>query len=172
MMDKKLAVALIVKPQGIKGEIKLKPLGNGPSELLDIKNVFLSESDENAVEVKKVWAYKDNAFMALEGITTRNEAETLRGKTVFIGIEDVKDLEEGVYYLSDLIGCMLKDENGNKLGSIKEILQNGSTDVYVVKGEKSFMMPALKKVIMNTDIASKTITVDEKALAEVTVYED
>jgi 16S rRNA processing protein RimM len=171
-MSRKIEVALVVKPQGIKGELKLKPLGDGASGLIGLKEVFLSKDAESPVSVTKSWRYKDNAFMALNGVTTRNDAEALRGKKLYIDVGDGGGLEEGVYYVADLIGCAIAGRTGKTLGTLKQVLQNGAADVYVVSGEKSFMMPALKRVIMSTDIEKKLITVDEEALAEVAVYED
>ena len=171
-MARKLAVAQVVKPQGIKGEVKLKALGNDAYGLTGVDEVYLSESSDKPVKVTKVWLYKENAFMALEGVTDRNQAETLRGKTLYVEMAEEEKLEEGQYYVADLIGCDITDESGKKLGTLKDILQHGAADVYVVEGETNFMMPALKKVIKHTDIKAKTITVDAKILSEVAVYED
>ena len=171
-MKRKIEAALVAKPQGIKGELKLKPLGDSASGLLELEEVFLSKNAESAVKVTRSWRYKESVFMALEGITTRNEAEALRGKKLYIDIGDGEELEEGFYYVADLIGCAIVDSKGKTIGELREVLQNGAADVYVVSGEKNFMMPALKRVIMATDVEKKLITVDEKALAEVAVYED
>lgn len=171
-MKRKIEVALVVKPQGIKGELKLKPLGDDASGLLGIKEVFLSKDEETPTKVTKSWRYKGNVFMALHGVTTRNEAENLRGKKLYIDMADAGELEEGVYYVADLIGCTVADSTGKTLGTIREILQNGAADVYVIEGGKNFMMPALKRVIMSTDIDKRIITVDETALSEVAVYEN
>jgi 16S rRNA processing protein RimM len=171
-MARKLAVAQVVKPQGIKGEVKLKSLGDDAYGLTEVDEVYLSENSEKSVKVTKVWIYKDNAFMALEGVTDRNQAETLRGKTLYVKMPKEYELEEGQYFVADLIGCAITDESGKKLGTLKDIMQHGAADVYVVEGERNFMMPSLKKVIMHTDIKAKTITVDAKVLSEVAVYED
>ena len=171
-MSRKIEIALVVKPQGIKGELKLKPLGDDASEIIGLKEVFLSKDADAAAKITKSWRYKDNAFIALDGVTTRNDAEALRGKKLYIDVEEAGALEEGVYYVVDLIGCAIVGNEGKSFGTLKEILQHGAADIYVVHGERNFMMPALKKVIMSTDIKGKTITVDEKALAEVAVYED
>ena len=171
-MARKLAVAQIVKPQGIKGEVKLKSLGNDAYGLAEVDEVYLSESSPKPVKVTKVWLYKGNAFMALQGVADRNQAEALRGKTLYVEMPEEDELEEGKYYVADLIGCAITDESGKKLGTLKDIMQHGAADVYVVEGEKNFMMPSLKKVIMHTDIKAKTITVDAKVLSEVAVYED
>ncbi len=171
-MARKLAVAQVVKPQGIKGEVKLKPLGDDAHSLTGVDEVYLSESSDKPVKVTKVWIYKENAFMALEGVTDRNQAETLRGTTFYVEMPENEKLEEGRYYVADLLGCAIADKSGEKLGTLKDILQNGAADVYVVEGERNFMMPALKRVIMSTDIKAKLITVDAKVLSEVAVYED
>ena len=171
-MKNKLAIAQIVKPQGIKGEVKLKSLGDGPDMLLDVEGVYLSGDMDKKVSVKKAWRYKDSVFMALDGISDRNQAEALRGQELYIDADDAAELEDGFYYVSDLIGCTIAGHEGTVLGVLKNILQHGAADVYVVEGEKSFMMPALKRVILKTDIETKTITVDEEALAEVAVYEN
>jgi 16S rRNA processing protein RimM len=171
-MARRLAAAQIVKPQGIKGEVKLKPLGDDAYDLTDIDEVYLSESSQNPIRVTKVWIYKKSAFMALEGVTDRNQAETLRGKILYVEMPQEYELDEGQFYVADLIGCDIADESGKKLGTLKDILQHGAADVYVVEGERNFMMPSLKKVIISTDIKAKIITVDAKALSEVAVYED
>jgi 16S rRNA processing protein RimM len=170
-MNNKIAVAKIVKPQGIKGEVKLKFLGNDPSELLDLEEVYLSEKSDESIKVLKAWRHKDGVFMALNGVTTRNEAEELRGTTLFIDAEDIEP-PEGEYYITDLIGCDIVLEGGEVLGKLQNILQHGAADIYEVKGARNFMMPALKKVIVTTDIDDKVITVNKEALAEVVVYED
>ncbi len=170
-MREKIAVAKIVKPQGIKGEVKLKFLGNGPSELLELEEVYLSKTSDEAIKVLKSWRHKDSVFMALEGVITRNEAEELRGETLYVNAEG-RELSEGEYYITDLIGCKIVDTEENVLGKLTNIFQHGSADVYEVKGDKNFMMPALKKVIKNIDIEAKIITLDPEALAEVIVYED
>ena len=86
-------------------------------------------------------------------------------------VDDV-ELDKDTHYVFDLIGCEIHDENGAKLGKVTDILQNGAADVYVVKGEKNFMMPAIKKVLMSVDTQSKVIVISSKTLAEVAVYED
>ncbi len=170
-MRKKIAVAVIVKPQGIKGEVKLKSLGNDPSELLSLKEVYVSEKAEKCTKVLKAWRHKDSVFMAIDGVLNRKEAEELRGVTLYTEADEA-ELNEGEYYIADLIGCKIVDSEEKTLGKLTNIYQHGAADVYEVKGEKSFMMPALKRVIINTDINAKTITVDSETLAEVIVYED
>lgn len=171
-MDKRFAVAIVIKPHGIRGEVKLKILGDNPSSLLDLKKVLFAEDAKDAMNITKSWQYKDTVCMAIEGIDSREKAEELRGKYLYTDMKNVKPLNEGSYYIKDLIGCTLQDEKGENLGEIRDILQHGAADIYVVKGDKNFMMPALKKVIINFNLEAKKITVKGETLSEVAVYEN
>lgn len=169
-MSRRLAVAIVTKPQGIRGEVRLKSLGD-TSILLGLDKVYPSKDGDDYYEIKKAWLNKQMVCVALSGVNTRNEAEELRGLELYMDVDDV-ELDEDTHYVLDLIGCEIHDENGAKLGKVTDILQNGAADVYVVKGERNFMMPALKKVLMSVDTQSKVIVISSKTLAEVAVYED
>ncbi len=171
-MKKRVAVAVVSKPHGIHGQVKLKSLGDEPSELLELTQVYLEEDAKDAVKINKSWQYKKEVCMELEGVISRDEAEKLRGKYLYIDMSEMPPLQEGRFYLNDLVGCIIEDDNGEKLGDLKEIFQHGAADVYSVKGAKNFMMPALKRVIISVDIKAKVIVVKKSALDEVIVYED
>ena len=114
---------------------------------------------------------KGFAYLLLSGITDRNQAEELRNAACCMEKPE-EDLPEGAYYISDLIGLSVKDTEGKLLGVLTEVIDTGAADVYVVKElGSSLMFPALKRVIVETDIAGKTMTVDAQSLSEVAVYE-
>ena len=81
-------------------------------------------------------------------------------------------LKEGAHYLRDLIGCTVQDDNDTKLGTLKNVMQHGAADVYVVKGDKNFMIPAIARVIVSVDIVSKVIVVNSQTIDEVIVYDN
>ena len=170
-MNNRLEAAIISKPQGIKGEVRVRPLVNDPKDLLDIDKLYTSDEGKEYYNINKAWQTKQMVCMKFDGIDTREDAELLRGLKLYID-KDMKSLQEDSYYLTDLIGCSLQDENGNELGILKDVLQNGSADVYVIEGKKNFMMPALKQVIMNVDIKKKAIIVNSIKLMESAVYEN
>jgi 16S rRNA processing protein RimM len=107
-----------------------------------------------------------------DGVDTRNDAETLTGSTLYLHREDLEAPDEGEHYIIDLIGLKVLDDEGNELGELKEIFQHGAADVYAVKGERSFMFPALKHVIQSVDLETGEIRVNAAALSEVIVYDD
>ena len=81
-------------------------------------------------------------------------------------------LDEGRYFIEDLLGCLVVLSNGNKVGTVVDILQYGAADVYMCEGEKNVSFPFLKDLVLAVDIQRQLITLDEKRFEEVCVYED
>lgn len=165
----KVVIGKILKPQGIRGEIKVLP--SIDDAYLDIKAVYL-EGRDGALTVEKCSLRGGFAFLHLEGVSDRNAAEALRGKRLSIDRVNL-NLEEGEYLVSDLLKCYIYDDKGDKLGRLTAVDNYGAADVYTAEdGKKVFrfpMIPALNRVV---DFENRRITVDGKTLAEVTVYED
>ena len=168
-----IEIAKAVKPHGIKGEVKLLHFCDGP-ESFDFETVYVKEGQKfNPVKVLNIRYDSKSVYVKLDIVKTRNDAEDIRGTLFYVEKGDYKSLPDDAFMLRDLVGIDVYDEDNNKLGQLKEILQNGAADVYVVKSkEKGFMFPALKHVIKSIDIDKKALIVDKKALSEVCVYED
>jgi 16S rRNA processing protein RimM len=147
---------VILGPHGVRGEVKVQPLTDFPQRFQTGSRLWLG-GEERTVERGR-WAGR-SVILKLQGIETRNEAETLRGAE--LTVPEVTELvEEGVYYLHDLIGLSVFDEQGAALGKLEEIFSTGSTDVYVVRGEKGeILLPALDDVITDVDIAGGRVAV-------------
>ena len=108
-------------------------------------------------------------FLGLKGIADRNAAELLRGKQLYVLREDAPVLEEGRYYIADLIGCSVVTETGEVLGKLTGIRQ-AATDIYTLEMDaKEVMFPAADGVITSVDVQGGTITVDKKRFYEVAV---
>ena len=164
-MDK-LNIAAVLKPQGIRGEIKVKVFLDDAEYMSDIKRVTVGDAEYAVLAVRP---QGDIAYLSLRGIADRNAAELLRGKQVYASREDLPPLEEGRYYIADLLDCEVLYESGEKVGVVSEVLP-AATDVYVLKtesGEVSFA--AAKGVITEVDTENKKITVNKKRFKEVSV---
>ena len=100
-------------------------------------------------------------LMKLKGINTPEEADLLRGSYLIINREDEEPLEEGTYYIVDLLGSEVYTDEDVLLGKLEDIYNTGSNDIYVVKDElgKQVLLPAISDVIKNIDIKNKKITV-------------
>ena len=161
-------IAKILKPQGIHGEVKVQLFSNDVEAFFE--RGFAYDKQGKRIEYTPVRSSGLNVIVRLEGINTRNDAERLRGVFLYLNREDFKELDEHEHYICDMIGAKVVDETGTNLGILKEILQHGAADVYVVKGDKNLMFPALKSVI--TSVADGQIVVNSKTLSEVAVYDD
>ena len=135
----------IVNTHGIKGEIKVLPWVDSPEDLVDFERCRIARKD---YEIELCRVQKTCALMKLVGINTVEDAQKLRGKTVLLYREDIDD---EVIFAAELINMDVFC-NGEQIGVITEVLDYPGNSVYVVKGEKSYMIPAVKEFILNTDM--------------------
>lgn len=165
-MENKLIIGEVLKPQGIRGELKVKPFTDSAENFRGLKRVFL---DGEEYKVLSVRVGGDAVFLGLRGVPDRNAAETLRGKEVSVPRDEAPEPEEGRYYIADLIGSEVVTQEGKPLGTLVFIRQ-AQTDIYTLaQGEKEILFPAVKGVITDIDLIRKRITVCEKRFNEVAV---
>ena len=171
-MKKFLMIGQIVKPQGVRGEIKVLPLTDDPERYLDLEYVFLDEKGETQLEVTGARIREGFAYITLDGITDRDQVERMRNLFLYIDRANAAPLPEGRYYVADLIGMQVSDDKGNDLGKLVDLMQAGGNDVYEVKGKRVFRFPAIKKVLKNVDIEEEKLTLDGEVLSQIAVYDD
>ncbi len=168
-----IEIAKILKPVGIRGEVRVRLFSENLKEFSDRGFVYIKkDADFSRINYKTIRIEPPFIVLRIEGVDTRNDAEEYKASLLYIDRNELSDTEEGEHYIIDLLGLEVNDTKGNKLGILKDILQHGAADVYVVKGEKGFMFPALKRVIKNVDLKKRVITIDAEALSEVAVYDD
>jgi len=169
-MDKPIILGKIVKPQGIKGEVKVLPYTEDVMRFNALK-VVLVDNIRHTIDNVRISGY--DLYVKFREINDRNIAETYRGKEISVMRSVLSAPPEGRYLISDMLGCRILID-GEIKGVLEDILQNGSADVYVVmtKDNKTLMFPALKDLILKVDIDNKVIELDKKRFLEVAVYED
>lgn len=161
-----MLVGEILKPQGIRGEVKIKPFTDAAEEFRAYKRVFL---DGKEYKVLSVRIGEGSVFLGLKGVPDRNAAELLRGKEVVVLREDAPQPEEGRYYIVDLLESEIVTEDGERLGVLTNI-QQASSDIYTLEQDgKEILFPAVKGVIVHIDLEAKKITVNKKRFKEVAV---
>lgn len=158
-MDKVL-IGEVVKAHGIQGEIKVKPITNNPKRFKKVKEIILEhDQEERRLKVLDAKVQQSEVYLALEGVNTRDEAETLRGWSVKIDRSEVPPLKEGWYYF-ELEGMQVY-EGDTLLGTITQVLQTGANDVYLVKGANGeICVPALKSVVKQVDVPGNRMDVE------------
>lgn len=169
-MDK-IVIGKVIKPQGIKGEIKVDITASDKQLASKLKEIYLDNDSYTVISVKNL---VNGVFFKLKGVDDRNQAELLRGKQVSFKRDKMPKLEEGRYLIADVIGSEII-AGENVVGILENILQYGAADVYVVKGVnnyKDFMFPCLKKVLVKVDTDNKKIYLNNEILEQIAVYED
>ncbi len=158
-MDKQVIIGKIVAPHGVRGDIRILPLTEKPEQFLKLNYLLLDNGQQ--LRIVNVRFHKKMILASAEEITSMNEAELLRGKNVSIFSEDLPPLEEGRFYVSDLLGLKVSLEDGKDLGRLKDIISTGNNDVYVIEvpGGKDILLPALKIYVKKIDLNEKLIVV-------------
>ncbi len=148
-MDKQfLEAGEIVSTHGIQGELKILPWADGPEFLLKFREFYLNGK---AYAVQSSRIHKTCVLAKLEGIDSPEAATLLRGTTVCIDRSQVK-LPKGTVFIADLLGCRVLDEEGSEIGKIKDVLTLPASDVYVIHGEKKYMIPAVKEFVKEINV--------------------
>ena len=171
MLSAYLLIGQVLRPQGIKGLVKVRPDTDDPGRFEDLEAVYIKNGGEYAsVSVDEVSVRDDGVYLRLNGAQTRDEAEKQRNWMLYVDRAHARELAEDETFICDLIGCRVVDTKGNELGKVTDVLQPGGNDVYVIKTPKGEMLlPALKHVIPTVDVEHGIVIVDEKRLTEVAV---
>lgn len=155
---KKVVIGKISAPHGVRGEVRIVPLTDFPERFENLKTVFLE--DDSKMELESVKFSNKFIIAKFKNINSRNDIEIFNGKLLMLNRSDIPSLPEGEYYNFDIIGLEVIDDKGSKLGKITEVLKTGSNDVYVVEGKKQILVPALKKVVKEINLADGFMKVE------------
>ena len=162
-MQEFLEIGQIVNTFGIKGMVKVKPFTDDITRFDNLKKVYVeSNKTKKQYEVEEVKYHKDMVLIKFKGIDKVEDAELLRNSYLKVNRQDEPELEEGTYYIVDLIGLEVYSDEGKLLGKLDDVFSTGSNDVYVVKnGEgKQILLPAISDVIKNIDLEQKKSVVN------------
>ena len=169
-MNNLITLGKIVRPHGVKGDVKVILSLNDLSFLNKTDVVYINNQPYTIQNVKQV---SDGIALKLEGINSMNDAENYRNKDVCVERKYLPQLEENEFYAEDLIGCTLYFENNKEVGKILDIQNYGATDILVIKdGTEEYLCPFLNNLIVDADLTNKKIVINKKAFLEVVDYED
>jgi 16S rRNA processing protein RimM len=174
MLQAYLAVGQVLKPQGVRGEVKVQPLTDDPRRFFELSEVFVREREAylpRAVRCTRV--HEGFAYLEFEGVADRSAAEALRRLVLYVDRARAVALPEDAEFICDLIGCEAVDSANRRIGVLIDVLQPGANDVYVLdtpRGE--LLVPALKRVVVDVDVIARRMVLDERVLDEVAVYTD
>lgn len=161
-MTKYLEIGQIVNTFGIKGMVKIKPFTDDIRRFDKLETIYIeNKKGRKEYKIEEVKYHKNMVLMKLEGIQTPEQADLLRQSYLLVDRDKEEPLEEGVYYIVDLLGLEVYTEEGQLLGKVDDIFNTGSNDVYVVKDElgKQFLFPGTSEVLKEVDLEKRKITI-------------
>ena len=161
-MKERLEVGQIVNTFGINGFVKVYPYVDDVSRLDNLKKVHIkSKKDEKELQIEDVKYQKNMVLVKFKGIDKIEDAEKLRNSYIEIDRADAIPLEEGQYFIADLLGLDVYLDTGEKLGILDDIYNSGSSDIYVVKNElgKQFLLPYIDDVVKQINLEEGKIIV-------------
>ena len=177
MLNAYFLVGEVLKPQGVRGEAKIRPYASDPGDFRDWKTLYIRDAAApdgyRAVQARCSRVHDGYAYVTLEGCANPDDVEKLRGCELYIDRAHAAELGEDEVYIQDLIGCEAVDEQGETIGTLEDVLQYGTVDTYVFRTPRGTLMaPALKAVFPVTDVEKRRMLVDRERLEEVAVYDE
>lgn len=161
-MEDLLQVGIITSTHGVRGEVKVYPTTDDPRRFRRLKEVVLDTGKEKLnLEIEGVKFFKQFVIVKFKGLDNINNIEKYRQKSLYVTRKNAVRLQKDEYFIADLIGLKVQDEDGKELGTVKDVIETGANDVYEVEmaDGKSLLLPAIKQCILNVDVESGTMQV-------------
>lgn len=154
-----VTIGTIVTPHGVRGDVRIIPQTDFPDRFFDMETCYI---EGKLYHITGARYHKKFIILTFAEVKDRNAAELIVRKDIEVPREELVDLPEGQYYIFDMIGLTVVDTEGKVLGTLKEVLQPGANDVYVVEqeGQQDLLLPVIKSVILDIDMENKRVTVD------------
>ena len=154
-MEDLLQAGVITTTHGIRGEVKVFPTTDDVHRFEDLDSVLLDTGrDYMKLEIENVKYFKQYAILKFKGIDNINDIEKYKGRCLYVTRDQAIPLEEDEYYIADLIGLDVYLESGEKFGVLKDVMETGANDVYIVETEegKEVLIPAIHECVLDIDV--------------------
>ena len=161
-MEDMLRVGVIASTHGVRGEVKVFPTTDDAKRFKELKKVILDTGKEYIpMEIEHVKFFKNMVILKFKGYDNINEIEKYKSRDLLITRDQAVDLAPDEYFITDLIGLAVVSDQGVELGTLKDVLETGANDVYVVamKDGKELMLPAIGDCILNVDLEQRRMEV-------------
>ena len=160
-MEDFFRVGVIANTHGIRGEVKIFPTTDDVKRFDYLKEAYIDAGKEKIqVEVSNVRYFKNLVIVKFKGIDNINDIERYKGKDLLVTRENALPLEEGEYYLADIIGANVYTEDGNLFGSLEDVIETGANLVYSVQHEgKEVLLPVIDDCVKEVNVEEKKVIV-------------
>ncbi|MBK8985860.1 MAG: 16S rRNA processing protein RimM [Chloroflexi bacterium] len=148
-----------MKPHGVRGEVRVLPHTDLPERFTWLETVYLGQNNPRPVAVEAARLHQNLVLLKLAGYDDRDAADSLRGMWLQVPESEAIPLEEGEYFLYQLIGLAVFSDEGEHLGELTQVLETGANNVFVVTKEKQeILLPDIEDVIVDIDFDNGRIT--------------
>ena len=156
--DGRIVIGRVGAAHGIHGDLRIIPLTDFPERFSALREVMVGDELLHVAHVKP---QGKNFLMRFREYTVREEAQRLTGRLLTVAREEAAPLDEGEYYVFDIVGLTVYDEEGHELGTVENVLKTGSNDVYAVRAAdgREILIPALRAVVLAIDVPGGRMTV-------------
>ncbi len=167
-MEDLFKVGVITSTHGLKGDVKVFPTTDDVNRFKQLKKALIhnakkKNNDEYIdIEIENCKFFKNMVILKFKGINDINDVEKYKGYDIYVTRANAVPLDEGEYYIADLIDLKVLTEDGEELGILYDVLTTGANDVYEVKlkdSDKEVLIPAIKQCILNVDMEKREMTV-------------
>ena len=161
-MEDRFQVGVITSTHGIKGEVKVFPTTDNVKRFKKNMEIILDTGKENInLTVEGVKFFKQFVILKFKGIDSINDIEKYKTKSLYVTRENAVRLRKDEYFIADLLGVDVWEDNGDKLGVLKDVIETGANDVYVISLEdgKELLIPAIKECILDVDVENRKMIV-------------
>lgn len=161
-MEQWFRIGMITSAHGIKGEVKVFPTTDDSARFKKLDSVRLDTGREQiTLEIQSVKFFKQYVILKLKGIESRNDAEKYKNCPLLVGREDAIPLGEDEYFIADMLGMEVFTDDGERFGTLKDVLRTGANDVYVVgtPDHGDVLLPAIRDCIQEIDIKAQRMKV-------------
>ena len=161
-MEDRFQVGVITSTHGIRGEVKVFPTTDNVKRFKKNMEIILDTGKENIqLTVESVKFFKQFVILKFKGIDNINDIEKYKTKSLYVTRANAVRLRKDEYFIADLLGVDVWEDNGEKLGVLKDVIETGANDVYVITLEdgKELLLPAIKECILEVDIENRKMTV-------------
>ncbi len=161
-MEDRFQVGVITSTHGIKGEVKVFPTTDNVKRFKKNMEIILDTGKENIqLTVESVKFFKQFVILKFKGIDNINDIEKYKTKSLYVTRANAVRLRKDEYFIADLLGVDVWEDNGEKLGVLKDVIETGANDVYVITLEdgKELLIPAIKECILDVDVENRKMIV-------------
>ena len=154
-MENRFQVGIISSTHGVRGEVKVFPTTDDVRRFKKLKCVILDTGkEERVLEIEGVRFFKQFAILKFKGIDYINDIEKYRGQSLYVTRENAVRLKKDEYFIADLIGISVQDENGSVIGTLQDVIETGANDVYQIamNDGRELLLPAIKQCVLEVDV--------------------